>query len=438
MRYAASSQRIPAPIESRKVEIVSHTFEMITPVLGGGVRSKKGDPITPIRPTSIKGQLRFWWRAARAGGKTLEELIEEEKRLWGGPNREGVLSISLNTQPQVVEESWFELSQNGKREEVRRSFRMLGYAAFSIKRTNEEVKEGIPERKLLRCTGKMTLTIRVNTLHPNYQEENGGDKKEAEAALWAWSCFGGVGGRTRRGFGALNCDVEGSPDKLLASEYIIDKEPPEGVPSLAPKVGARLIVKGAENEADKAWRKAIEPLQQFRQGLGFGRNHPADGKYAGRSRWPEADVIRHELKASYQGFSTHKQRMTSEPVKKAPRGQFGMPIIFHFADKELGDVTLKPKSFERYASPLILKAMGKAHTYYPIALLLGNRPNLDDLEGGCVMEQKNAILPLSLYLSDDESHCICPMHRHSKLKQDFLSEEAPTDPLLKFLAYFGQ
>ncbi|PJF33357.1 MAG: hypothetical protein CUN57_02390, partial [Phototrophicales bacterium] len=30
-------------------------------------------------------------------------------------------------------------------------------------------------------------------------------KQDLQAALWAWETFGGVGARTRRGFGALHC-----------------------------------------------------------------------------------------------------------------------------------------------------------------------------------------------------------------------------------------
>lgn len=37
-----------------------YAIEVITPLFGGGVEAGKNDPITLIRPSSIRGHLRFW------------------------------------------------------------------------------------------------------------------------------------------------------------------------------------------------------------------------------------------------------------------------------------------------------------------------------------------------------------------------------------------
>lgn len=50
----------PHPDSGRIYEI-----ELITPMFGGGVLTRENDPSFPIRPTSIRGQLQFWWRATR-------------------------------------------------------------------------------------------------------------------------------------------------------------------------------------------------------------------------------------------------------------------------------------------------------------------------------------------------------------------------------------
>jgi CRISPR-associated protein Cmr1 len=181
---------------------VSHTFKVITPIFGGGPVSKESDPVTPIRTAGLKGQFRFWWRAARAGGKDLQKLREEEARLWGGPNEEGVLSIFLQGQPQVEKEEWFQLNRKGTREEPKDGFKILAYAGFPLQRTSDEVKLRAPVRTVARCTGECTVTVKIDKKNPEYKK---GDEEEAEAALWAWSLFGGVGGRTRRGFGAVSC-----------------------------------------------------------------------------------------------------------------------------------------------------------------------------------------------------------------------------------------
>ena len=63
----------------------TYTIDVITPPLfGGGYEAGKVDPDMPIRASSIRGHLRFWWRATR-GAKfdTVEELRQREGEIWG-------------------------------------------------------------------------------------------------------------------------------------------------------------------------------------------------------------------------------------------------------------------------------------------------------------------------------------------------------------------
>ena len=60
-----------------------HTYdiEVITPLFGGGVEAGVNDPITLIRPSSIRGHLRFWWRATRgAAFSTAAEMRQREAK----------------------------------------------------------------------------------------------------------------------------------------------------------------------------------------------------------------------------------------------------------------------------------------------------------------------------------------------------------------------
>ncbi|NPV63073.1 MAG: type III-B CRISPR module RAMP protein Cmr1 [Methanotrichaceae archaeon] len=52
---------------------------MITPIFGGGVKVGENDLVTPIRASSIRGHLRFWWRATRgARFETSSQLFDRE------------------------------------------------------------------------------------------------------------------------------------------------------------------------------------------------------------------------------------------------------------------------------------------------------------------------------------------------------------------------
>src|SRR5947209_17111313 len=66
----------------------SYDIELITPMFGGGVETRVNDPSFPIRPTAIRGQLQFWWRAT-VGSQyaTRSELRATQSETWGSTER---------------------------------------------------------------------------------------------------------------------------------------------------------------------------------------------------------------------------------------------------------------------------------------------------------------------------------------------------------------
>ncbi|MBI2806670.1 MAG: type III-B CRISPR module RAMP protein Cmr1 [Planctomycetes bacterium] len=73
----------PKPTPGRTGER-SYDIELITPMFGGGVSTRVNDPSFPIRPTSIRGQLQFWWRATvGAQYATRQELRAAQSAVWG-------------------------------------------------------------------------------------------------------------------------------------------------------------------------------------------------------------------------------------------------------------------------------------------------------------------------------------------------------------------
>ena len=56
----------PSPLNFSDENTLDLGLDFITPVFGGGVHidgaTKPPDPLTPIRGSAVRGQLRFWWR----------------------------------------------------------------------------------------------------------------------------------------------------------------------------------------------------------------------------------------------------------------------------------------------------------------------------------------------------------------------------------------
>ena len=126
-----------------------------------------------------------------------------------------------------------------------------------------------------------------------------------------------------------------------------------------------------KSDALEAWKVAVDALKTFRQGAGVGRN-PGRHHRPGRSRWPEPDAIRRRTGRHAPGHEPQ------HPVNDFyPRAAFGLPIVFHFKDKDdpgtgrdESPPVLVPNRGDRMASPLILRPCFDGRRYCPMALLL--------------------------------------------------------------------
>lgn len=73
-----------------------YEIELITPMFGGGVETRVNDPSFPIRPTSIRGQLQFWWRATvGAQYASLQELRSAQSAVWGDTTRASRVQVRV-------------------------------------------------------------------------------------------------------------------------------------------------------------------------------------------------------------------------------------------------------------------------------------------------------------------------------------------------------
>src|SRR5687767_15431108 len=73
-----------------------YQVSLVTPLFGGGTEAGKPDETLPIRGTSIRGQLQFWWRATRgAAFVTREELFDRHAEIWGTTDRASPVDVDV-------------------------------------------------------------------------------------------------------------------------------------------------------------------------------------------------------------------------------------------------------------------------------------------------------------------------------------------------------
>ncbi|NTV66006.1 MAG: type III-B CRISPR module RAMP protein Cmr1 [Oscillochloris sp.] len=382
----------------------TRSYKLITPLFGGGIEPQRPDPVTVVRATSIRGQLRFWWRATRGGNyTTVAELKKAEDALWGAASNEkgggpSKVEIALYTWTKPKEVKAFIPDPRNSKLTVGEPRSPYSYGAFPLNETRGSVYEHI----------EFTISISF----PNTAE----DRLDVEAALWAWETFGGIGGRTRRGFGALELlQVDGvAPDDRPAARR------EDVVRWLRQRLetyttGAILIREWPQVTADslmvitqpyssplEGWKFLIKQLRQF-------RNRQLN-------RWPDADSVRRITKQSYKGKS-------AIPAGRNifPRAVFGLPIIFHFKDNNRGDpddATLQGVAHDRLASPLILRPLACAdNRYIGLALVLHAPRTPPD---GLKLKGYAPSDPLTIKLNDEEAANVLSLNGKTDVLRAFL------------------
>lgn len=369
------------PAKDDNLIVQTREYELITPLFGGGVEPGQCDDLTPIRGTEIRGHLRFWWRATRGGryGDDLDAMRKDEGLIWGAA------STARNPRPAQVQ-IVVEKRAAGQPIRYRELDPDLQYAAFPLQEGNKPVHEGVKFALRISFPQKIEFIDEDNTAQVF---EN--VRAEVEAALWAWETFGGVGARTRRGFGALRCThIDGSEYSFASAaktlievqrvieddlyDHLVEGKWPKDVPHLSPdRFYYRITVIKATRK--DAWKTVLAGLKRFRQHRpGFGR-----------SRWPEPDAIRTQtkqwLKPGRKGPTHPGHLLHPNNSGKFPRAVFGLPIVFHFKDNDEAnpsnpdddprDVVLKLDSHDRLASPIILRPLCLSEgRYVGLAVLL--------------------------------------------------------------------
>jgi CRISPR-associated protein Cmr1 len=396
----------PDSLTHRELGIIEQErkYRLLTPLYGGGVVAGEADPVTVVRATEIRGLLRFWWRATQGGlaQGNMKQLNTLEAAIWGEAHNqeeeteeqeheETLLQLPVQIEVVVLDSGRgqpkkpFIIEGDGRFKKARPTKDVPDYAAFPLRPPNDDLSR--KDKPQLEEDMKNLLHGVSFTLKITFAKEH---KEAIEAALWAWETFGGIGARTRRGFGALQLlrviEKENSKQLLQVNEqdntnlppsnrpgevrrwlndnlrrFVVAGSWPQGVPHLERTLNFQITSRPGATESD-SWRDLIWRYKSFRQSRSKGNT--------GRSNWPEAEAIRDLV-----GPDPHYYLPLGHP-QKFPRAAFGLPIIFHFKDEQKGDspeTTLQgaEEGHERFASPLILRPLAcKGGVFVGLAAVL--------------------------------------------------------------------
>lgn len=341
-------------------KIWTYEFKALAPILGGGFLSKDPDEDEPIRTTAVRAGIRWWWRQLMLAkvfsvpelkpGQHVPAVRKLESEVWGFTSDKG----QPDSGPGKVEIS-FELGRSTFRRlpvDQMDGAKQLSYAFAMMLGGNDPIPDVLQ--------GDLSATIHVagaNTLVLD--------------AIELWLAFGSIGGRGRRGFGAVSGGVRLHDIKEIFKS-IRGSTPPAGWKG-STLAGSELYLKPNQT-ALGAWQAAMSPYQSFRKGVKPGRTL-TDTK----TRWPEADSLR-----SAQNQDKPVANWFPEgPGNLVPRADLGLPIRFSNKDGEVGgahmnaddntfsnDILQLGENGERWPSPVITKACVLDCDFYSAVLIL--------------------------------------------------------------------
>jgi CRISPR type III-B/RAMP module RAMP protein Cmr1 len=210
-------------------------YQLVKPLVGGGWKPFSNDLQMPVRGGTIRGLMRFWWRATcgnRFDG--LEQMRAAEMAIWGSTDRGSLIEVRV----EVESASEGKLKPTHKAKDKPDGSVIPAYISWPLNPSKEkpnDIKKVLTELQFI-----------LNLSYP--REFEGRDlQEEVRLTLWAFEFFGGVGARTRRGAGAL-CRVNDEGKALYSKRDLdwgwsrIQSRPwSNGVPHLDTALKAKLV-----------------------------------------------------------------------------------------------------------------------------------------------------------------------------------------------------
>lgn len=212
------------PTTPKRLTQAQYKLTLVSPAFLAGAQQRRED--CDMRTASLRGLLRWWWRTMHAGHLELDELVKLESLVWGNTETGSPVSIALepldSTDPKPYRKDRI---QGLSKPRNKRLIQGLHYASFGM----DETAQGERKSRWYREAGdRWNLVLSARRSYYEHREVSAQLLMEqAEAALWLLARFGGIGSKSRKGFGSLGVEgmqsIQSVRDCLRASKRIRDE-----------------------------------------------------------------------------------------------------------------------------------------------------------------------------------------------------------------------
>jgi CRISPR-associated protein Cmr6 len=195
-------------------EVFTTTLELITPAFLAGANQEAGD--CQLRTATLRGLLRWWWRTMHAGFVDVATLRRLETVVWGDVNTGGAVRVTVEPQTSVHPVLYDCKERFAPKRDFQRQYQLqpppqktaqgLFYASYGM-------NDGRNMRHYLEPGTQWTIRLMARKSYCGMRDARGKPVcssippalilQEAKAALWLLTHFGGVGSKSRKGFGCF-------------------------------------------------------------------------------------------------------------------------------------------------------------------------------------------------------------------------------------------
>jgi CRISPR-associated protein Cmr6 len=347
------------------------TLELVTPAFLAGASQTVED--CDLRPATLRGLLRWWWRTLHVGFVSTADLKKMEAAVWGDTAAGGAIRVTVEAtapvtplrfdRPSIARQNQLPSPPNQK------TTQGLTYHSFGM---DDNKTEGGEKRHVQRWYLAPGTRWRVRMLaRPGHMlaapVRAAIVLDQARAALALLCRFGGVGAKSRKGFGSFADAPKLAPMSLVAcrqSAVAFREEVGLGKPKFDPRYAKSFCLEevlpweeiplgwtnywlALDQVADVAQRFAQQYKHRLeKKALGLPRNMrpPVNGQFrAGR----HVNKDRHASPAWYHfgrdGNGNLVLRVTAFPAKELPDEQASRRFLGELLDFLRGEVPRRAK-----------------------------------------------------------------------------------------------
>ena len=332
----------PPPLPTEKRAVFETTLELVTPAFVAGASQQPED--CDLRPATLRGLLRWWWRTMHAGFVDVRTLRALEAAVWGDTNRGGAVRVTVqhasDVAPLLYDREFICRNNRLPQPPNDNTTQGLWYHSFGMDDTRREGGKRRRHQRWFLAPGARWLVMITARPSSFVRRDARGNVvngpclltpslllDQAKSALWLLCHFGGVGSKSRKGFGSLAVPGElAAWDRerctRAAKDFRDACSAPTGRTAGSPALEHMLTIEDVPTSWTNYWY-ALDQLAAVAQLFAQGEKHNVEKKTLGLPR-----NVRPPLRGSFQpGPNVRKTNRHASPVfYHVARGKDGLTI----------------------------------------------------------------------------------------------------------------